>query len=130
LLVNAEKFQASPNDKLAAHFAGDNAKWRKAFDALEIKIAKFGSDVILSPNRSYINIQRGPKKIGIVQISAADRLDIGIKLSGVTPTGRLEAAGSWNNMVTHRVRISDPKQIDVEVLAWLKQAYDNQKEKK
>ena len=27
-------------------------------------------------------------------------------------------------MVTHRVRISDPKQIDKEVLAWLKQAYD------
>jgi len=27
-------------------------------------------------------------------------------------------------MVTHRVRISDPKQIDKEVLAWFKQAYD------
>jgi len=27
-------------------------------------------------------------------------------------------------MVTHRVRVTDPKQIDKEVLAWLKQAYD------
>jgi len=32
-------------------------------------------------------------------------------------------------MVTQRVRISDPKQIDAAVLTWLKQAYDNQKEK-
>jgi hypothetical protein len=27
-------------------------------------------------------------------------------------------------MVTHRVRITDPAQIDAEVLAWLKLAYD------
>jgi hypothetical protein len=27
-------------------------------------------------------------------------------------------------MVTHRVRISDAAQIDADVLAWLKQAYD------
>jgi len=26
-------------------------------------------------------------------------------------------------MVTHRVRISDPKDINAQVLAWLKQAY-------
>jgi hypothetical protein len=46
------------------------------------------------------------------------------KLKGVKPTGRLEAAGSWNAMVTHRVRIGDPRQIDKAVLAWLRQAYD------
>ena len=27
-------------------------------------------------------------------------------------------------MVTHRVRIRDPKQVDKEVLTWLKQAHD------
>ena len=51
-------------------------------------------------------------------------MDIGIKLKGVAPTERFEAAGSWNAMVTHRVRITDPQQIDADVLAWLKQAYD------
>jgi len=56
--------------------------------------------------------------------TTAERLDIGLKLKGVAPAGRLEAAGSWNARVTHRVRITDPKQIDHEVRAWLKQAYD------
>jgi len=51
-------------------------------------------------------------------------MDIGIKLKGVEPIGRLESSGSWNAMVTHRVRISPPDQLDPEVLAWLKQAYD------
>ena len=48
---------------------------------------------------------------------------MGIKLKGAKPTGRFEAAGAWNSMVTHRMRINDPAQIDAEVLAWLKQAY-------
>ncbi|MEP7358894.1 MAG: DUF5655 domain-containing protein, partial [Anaerolineales bacterium] len=75
------------------------------------------------PNQSYINILRGSKKMGIVQVAAADHMDIGIKLKGVSPAGRLEAAGAWNPMVTHRVRLTDPKQVDNELLGWLKQAY-------
>jgi hypothetical protein len=57
-----------------------------------------------------------------VQISA-ERMDIGIKLKGAAPTDRFQAAGKWNAMVTHRVRITAPKEIDKEVVAWLKQAY-------
>ena len=73
---------------------------------------------------TYINVVRKGKKFAILQPSTAERFDIGLKLKGVKPAERFEAAGSWNAMVTHRVRISDPKQIDKEVLAWLRQAYD------
>ena len=124
LLTKAEALKASPDDKLARLFAGNKADWRKTYDALVKKTAKFGADFAVAPTRTYISLLRGSKKFGIVQISAAERIDIGIKLKGVSPAGRLEAAGTWNNMVTHRVRISDPKQIDAEVLAWLKQAYE------
>ncbi len=114
----------SRDDAVAAHFAGKKSDWRKPYDALAAKVMKFGSDVEIAPAKSYISLVRGAKKFGIVQVSAAERLDIGIKLKGAAPTERLEAGGSWNAMVTHRVRISDPKQIDKEVLAWLKQAYE------
>ncbi len=59
-----------------------------------------------------------------VQISTANRIDIGIQLKNVAPVGRFEAAVKCNNLVTHRVRISDPLQIDSELLSWLKQAYE------
>ena len=123
LLLNADKFKAAPEDKLAAHFAGDKAKLRKPFDALAAKLAKFGADLTLLPNSTYINVLRGAKKIAIVQISTVDRIDIGIKLKEVAVTKRFEAAGAWNSMVTHRVRISDAKEIDAELLGLLKQAY-------
>jgi predicted transport protein len=123
LIGHADDVKASPDDRLAKLFAGNKIKWRKAYDTLEKKVRKFGTDVEVAPNMTYINLCRGSKKFAIVQ-ATADRLDIGIKLKGIAPTEQFEAAGSWNAMVTHRVRISDPKQIDAEVLAWLRQAYD------
>lgn len=128
VIAHADDVKASPEDRIEKLFAGKKVKWRKAYDALEERVRKFGTDVQVAPNLTYINLCRGSKKFAIVH-TTAERLDIGIKLTGVKPTERLEAAESWNAMVTHRVRISDPKQIDAEVLTWLKQAYDNQKEK-
>jgi hypothetical protein len=124
LLVNEDKIRISPDDQLAEHFAGGKVRWRPAYDALAAQICAFGADVTLSSNRTYINVQRGGKKFAILQPSTTDRFDIGIKLKSAAPTGRFEAAGAWNNMVTHRVRIGDPVQIDDEVLAWLRRAYE------
>jgi len=76
-----------------------------------------------APTDTYISLLRKGKKFGIVQVTAA-RLDIGVKLKGVAPEGRLESAEGWNSMVTHRLRITDPAQIDAEALAWLRQAHD------
>jgi len=124
VIGHADDVKASPDDRLAKLFSGKKAIWRKPYDALAAKIAKFGPDVEMSPNMTYINVVRKGKKFAILQPSTAERFNIGIKLKGVKPAGRFEAAGSWNAMVTHRVRVSDPKQIDKEVQAWLKKAYE------
>ncbi len=86
-------------------------------------MSSFGPDVEVSPNTTYINLQRRGKKFALLQTSAS-RLDIGIKRKGVAPTERFEAAGSWNAMVTHRLRVNAPQEVDDEVIGWLKQAYD------
>jgi len=49
---------------------------------------------------TYINLLRAGKKFSILQPSASDRLDIGIKLKGVLTDERFETAGTWNAMVT------------------------------
>jgi len=110
------KPKVGTDDAVATHFAGNKTSWHKPYDALITKATKFGADVVIAPGKTYISLLRGSKKFGIVQVSAAERLDIGIKLKGVAPTGGLEAAGSWNAMVTYRVRITNPKQINKEVL--------------
>jgi hypothetical protein len=114
--------RVSADDAIAAHFTGNKAAWRTTYDALMAKIATFGTDNGVAPTKTYLSLVHGSKKFAILQITA-ERMDIGIKLKGVAATERLEAAGSWNAMVTHRVQITDPQEIDDQVLAWLKQAY-------
>jgi hypothetical protein len=123
-IVNAGAPEVTADEAITRLFAGKKEKWRGAYDALAAKLIKFGADVTMSSTSTYISLLRKGKKFGIVLPSSAERLDIGIKFKGVAPTARLEASGTWHAMVTHRVRITDPKQIDKELLAWLKRAYD------
>ncbi len=124
LILHHGEAAPTKGDKLSGLFSGKKAQWRESYNALTAKVANFGKDVEISPGGTYINLTRSKKKFAILQPSSADRFDIGIKLKGIKASGRLEIAGSWNAMVTHRVRIADPKQIDAEIMNWLKQAYD------
>ena len=123
-IANADEPKVTQDEAIAKLFSGKKEKWRKPYDGLVEKLSKFGADVTVGTTNTYISVLRNGKKFGIVMPSSAERLDIGIKFKGVAPTDRLETSGTWHNMVTHRVRITDPKQIDKELLAWLKQAYD------
>jgi hypothetical protein len=110
------------DDKLTTLFAGARAPWRAPFEALIERVSSWGAEA--APGGTYINLLRAGKKFAIVQPSSAARLDVGIKLKGEPAQGRFEEAGAWNAMVTHRVRIEDPGQIDEDLYAWLKRAFD------
>ena len=123
LLLKPDVFTEAADEKLAKYFTAKKAHWRPVYDGLEAKVKGFGDDVAIGPAESYINFNRNGKKFAIFA-AGVERVDVGIKLKGYDPGERLEAAGSWNQMVTHRVRVSDSAQIDAELLAWLRAAYD------
>jgi hypothetical protein len=123
MIKSATEPRVSKNDQIARHFTGNKSGWRKPYDGLINKVKQFGSDVSVSPTNSYISILRKGKKFAVVQITT-DRLDIGIKLKGISSKGRLLDSGTWNSMVTHRVRITNIKELNAEIIKWLKQAYD------
>ena len=105
-LLKWDARRASPDQKLDALFSGRKAVWRDACDRLISVVGGFGPDTVASANETYVNLVRG-KKFAILQPASGTRLDIGVKVPGAAPDGRFEAAGSWNAMVTHRVRIAD-----------------------
>ncbi len=126
-IVRLLKDQSGPattrDDRVDAVFSGNRERWRSAYDAVLGRAQGWGDDVAVAPTDSYVSLTKGGKKFAIVQ-PGGERLDIGIKRKGVDPSGRFEAAGSWNAMVTHRVRITDPAELDDEVFDWLRAAYD------
>ena len=116
--------QVSRSDKITAHFSGKKTAWLQPYEALLKKVEKFGPDVSVSPTNTYLSLLRGKNKFAVLEPATPERFDVGLKLKGLAPGGRLEAAGAWNSMVTHRVRVENPKQFDAELLAWLRQAYE------
>jgi predicted transport protein len=104
-------------------YSGGRAGLRPIYDLLTKKVLAFGGDVELSPKKAYVSLRRS-RQFGIVQPSTATRVDVGLNLKGVAAKGRLEASGSFNAMCTHRVRVASLKEVDAELVGWLKQAYD------
>jgi predicted transport protein len=104
-------------------YAGTKAALRPIYEKLLGAIKAFGKDIEVSPKKAYVSLRRG-KQFAIIQPSTATRLDVGINLKGTEPTERLELSGSFNAMVTHRVRVTALGDVDKELLAWLKKAYE------
>jgi hypothetical protein len=122
-LRQAAEPRISKNDQIAKQFSGAKARWHKVYDDLIFRVNEFGPDVSTSPTNTYISLLRKNKKFAIVQVTS-DRLDIGIKLKETKVIRPFEPAGNWNSMVTHRLRVDDPKQIDAGIISWLHQAYE------
>lgn len=114
---------ASTSDLVDAQYSGPKAALRPIYEELTRIVHHFGKDVEISPKKTYVSLRR-TKQFALFQPSTKDRIDIGLNLKGVAPSGRLEASGSFNAMCTHRVRISGLTDIDADVVAWLRQAYD------
>jgi len=110
-------------DLVAAQYSGAKAGLLPLYRALEKKVLGFGKDVELAPKKAYVSLRRS-KQFALLQPSTATRLDVGLNLKGEAPSGRLEAAGSFNAMCTHRVRVEAARDVDAELVGWLKQAYD------
>jgi hypothetical protein len=107
---------------VAAQYAGKNPL-RPIYERIVAAVEAFGDDIELAPKKAYVSLRRA-KQFGIVQPSTKTRVDVGINLKGVDPGGRLEASGSFNAMVSHRVRVSDAAEVDDELIGWLRDAYE------
>jgi hypothetical protein len=113
---------AAGDDLVAGMFAGDKAALRPIYDALLAAVLQCGEDVEQAPKKGYLSLRRSTQ-FATLHPSTKTRFDVGLKLKGVPAAGRLEPAGSWNAMMTHRVRLESPAQVDAELVAWLRQAY-------
>ena len=113
----------SGDDLIAKQYSGAKEELRPIYDALMSVVRDFGADVEISPKKTYVSLRRS-KQFAIVQPSTRTRVDLGLNLKGVTPSDRLEKSGSFNAMVSHRVRIETPKDVDQEIRSWLREAYN------
>lgn len=93
------------------------------YDELIKKISKFGNDITITPKKDSVSIIR-KKQFALIKPATKTRLDLGLKLKDKPTTDRLGNSGPFGSMCTHRVQLTDKKEVDKELMEWLKEAYE------
>jgi len=110
------------DDLLMAQYQGKESL-KPIFDLLEKQIMAFGDDVTQSPKKTAVSFIR-KHQFALVKPATKKRIDLGLKLTGKPTAGKLEGSGPFGTMCTHRVQLFAETDVDDQVVAWLKEAYD------
>lgn len=111
---------SSQDDLITKQYQGKE-ELKVIYDRLIQDILALGNDIEIAPKNAYVSLRR-KKQFVILQPATKTRFEIGINLKGQEPTGRLEAEKP-NAMCSHKIKITDIKEIDAEIMNWIKTAY-------
>ncbi|HWA83075.1 MAG TPA: DUF5655 domain-containing protein [Fimbriimonadaceae bacterium] len=114
-----------PDALAEAQYAGKKGTLHPIYDRLLAVAFELGPDVKACPCATFVPLYR---KNVFAQIKATTntRIDLGLCLRGVEPSGRLLSTGgeAKGDRITHRIPISTEEEIDGEVRSWLRRAYE------
>ncbi len=92
------------------------------YDKILAEIEGFGGDFEIAPKKTYVSLKR-KKQFIILNPASKTRFEIGFNLKGVEPAGKLEAEKP-NGICSHKINLSDINEIDLEVIGWIKMAFE------
>lgn len=93
------------------------------YDALHQQISKFGQDITVTPKKTAVSFIR-KYQFALIKPATKTRIDLGLKLIGEATSDRLGDSGPFGTMCTHRVQLTDVSDVDAELVAWIKEAYE------
>jgi hypothetical protein len=102
-------------------YTGAKAAQRPIHEALMKHINKLG-EFEIAPKKGYVSLRR-KKQFAMIGPKTNTRFEVGINIKGLKKHARLQEqpAGSMCNYI---VALTDAKEVDAELIAWIKSAYD------
>lgn len=102
-------------------YTGPKAALRPIHDKLMAAVRKFG-DFEEAPKKTYVSYRR-KKQFAMIGPATNTRVEVGLNMKGVSATDRLVQLPA-GQMCNYRVKLTDAKEVDAELIAWIKTAYD------
>ncbi|MEZ5042155.1 MAG: DUF5655 domain-containing protein [Saprospiraceae bacterium] len=112
-----------PDDLIATQYSKGKEHLLPIYEQLIAAINEFGDDIEFAPKKASVSIRR-KTQFALIQPSTKTRIDVGLKIKDKGFTERLENSGPFGSMCSHRVQLTDIADVDAELKAWLKEAYD------
>lgn len=113
---------ATPDDVVNALYSGAKADLRPIHDAVMAAIGRFGAFEV-APKKGYVSLRR-KKQFAMITPATKTRLEVGLNMNGVAPTSRLLAQPA-GGMCQYKVHLTEPGEVDQELVDWIKQAYES-----
>ena len=122
-IVTLSKEENKSEDDLVELQYEGKENLKPIFKELISFVRSLGTDVTIVPKKGSVSIIRKRQFI-LIKPATKARIDLGFKLKDKPITERLENSGPFGTMCTHRVKLSEPKEIDAELKKWIKEAYE------
>ena len=112
---------AAPDDKADEIYSGAKAALRPLHDKVLAAITRLGP-FETAPKKTYLSLRR-KKQFAMVGPGSKGRLEVGLNLKGLPAAARLEAQAP-GGMCQYKVFVTEAREVDKELIGWLKQAYE------
>ncbi len=122
-VLGSDADSATDADQLVVNQYRGKENLKPVYEKLLAAIEKFEGEFEIAPKKTYVSLRR-KKQFIILNPASKTRFEIGFNLKGVEPKGKLEAEKP-NGICSHKISLSDIKEIDQEVIGWIKLAFDN-----
>ena len=111
----------SADDVLDEIYSGAKAGFRPIHEKLMKEIQKFGEFEIV-PKKGYVSLRR-KKQFAMIGPKTNTRFEVGINAKDFKKNARLleQPKGSMCNYI---VNVSDAKEVDAELVSWIKSAFE------
>jgi hypothetical protein len=115
-------FLIASADQLIDGQYADRPQLRPIFDAIIDAAAALG-EVIVQTRKTYVSLVSPRRTFARIQPTTKQRVDLGLRLAGQPPGGRLQPSKIHETMPL-QISLTSPGDIDSEVLSWLQHAYE------
>lgn len=117
----AEARGLTSNDVVDEIYSGPKAGLRPIHDRVMEIIHGFG-EFEVAPKKGYLSLRR-KKQFVMVGPATNSRVEIGLNIKGLPAADRLLEQPS-GSMCNYKIKVTDAAQVDAEVIAWMRQAYE------
>jgi hypothetical protein len=112
---------ASSDEVVDEIYTGAKAHLRPIHDRLMAEINQFGEFEVV-PKKGYVSLRR-KRQFAMIGPATKTRVEVGINSKTLEATDRLIGMPP-EGMCQFKVNVTDASQVDAELIAWIKQAYD------
>ena len=117
-------FLLATADELVDGQYEDRPQLRPILDAVLAAASAFDG-VSIQARKTYVSLLSPRRTFAIVKATTRGRVDLGLRLPGVSPQGCLVAARSiGNDNINLRIPLSAMDNLDGDALSWLRRAYE------